>query len=79
MFVYSFIVASLIVILGLSQLIVNFNSSEVIEKELVDSNQNTICLEKTDPKDEEILVFDESKIIDIITGLNKIADITTTP
>ena len=63
--VYSFVVACLIVILGLAQLIVNFDSSEVIEKELDSLNQSTISINKTDPTDEELLVYDETKIIDI--------------
>ena len=45
---YSFVVACLIVILGLSQLIVSFDSSSIIEKELKNINQNSVSIFKED-------------------------------
>lgn len=45
---YSFVVACLIVILGLSQLIVSFDSSSIIEKELKNINQNSVSVFKED-------------------------------
>ena len=42
--IYSFVVACLVMILGLSQLIVNFDSSRIIEDELSQVNQSSISL-----------------------------------
>ena len=46
LFIYSFVVAALIIVLGLSQLILNFDSSEVVKKELNNLNQNQISVNK---------------------------------
>lgn len=50
----SFIVACLMVILGLSQLIVNFDSNRVIEKELLDKEYTSISLRKEKFVDSDI-------------------------
>ena len=55
---YSFVVACLVVILGLSQLIVNFDSSKLLEEELNSINQNSVSLNK-------------SNLVDGITDVNK--------
>ena len=71
LFIYSFIVAALIVILGLAQLIVNFDSSEVIDKEMSNMNQSTISLKKVDV-DDDLLVVDSTRVIPINeTDINK--------
>lgn len=46
LFFYAFIVACLVVILGLSELIVTFDASEVIEKELNVSNYTSVSFSK---------------------------------
>lgn len=51
---YSFVVACLVVILGLSQLIVSFDSSLIIEKELKNINQNSVSIFKEDIIDSDI-------------------------
>lgn len=56
LFVYSFIVSCLVVILGLCELIVTFDSSKVIEKELMNANQKSVALNKTDVSDENVNV-----------------------
>lgn len=63
--IYSFVVACLIVILGLAQLIVNFNPSEVIRNELDKVNQNVLSINKKTPSNESVLVIDETRVIDI--------------
>lgn len=54
LFFNSFIVACLMVILGLSQLIVNFDSNKIIEKELQSKNYTSISLRKDEIKDSDI-------------------------
>ena len=63
--IYSFLVAALIVVLGLAQLIVNFNASEVIQLELNKMDQNVLSINKKNPNNELINVVDETRIIDI--------------
>jgi ABC-type lipoprotein export system ATPase subunit len=65
LFFYSFVVAMLIIMLGLAQLIVNFNQSEIIQKELASINQNTLSIKKNMPSYENVLVVDDSRFIDI--------------
>lgn len=54
LFMYSFVVAALTVILGLSQLIVTFDSSKIIERELKNVNQQIVSLNKVDFPDEHM-------------------------
>ena len=54
--IYSFVVACLVMILGLSQLIVNFDSSRIIEDELSQVNQSSISLYKETVADGEVSV-----------------------
>lgn len=61
---YSFIVACLVVILGLCELIVTFDSSKVIENELTLANQNNVSVMKTEIVDQNIDV-NKSCIINI--------------
>ncbi|MBR2892074.1 MAG: ABC transporter ATP-binding protein [Bacilli bacterium] len=63
--IYSFVVAALIIILGLAQLIVNFNPTEVIQNELDEMNQTVLSINKITPTVESIIAFDETRIIDI--------------
>ena len=63
--IYSFLVAALIVVLGLAQLIVNFNASEVIQLELDKMEQNVLSINKKNPNNDLIDVIDDSRIIDI--------------
>lgn len=62
LFFYAFIVACLIVVLGLSELIVTFDSSEVISKELSVSNQTSVSFSKNTIDDLEL---DQNCILDI--------------
>ena len=64
MFIYSFVVACLVVILGLSQLIVNFNSSEVIKREMGNINQTSVSFTKNEIVD-SMMEVDKNKIINI--------------
>jgi len=66
LFFYSFVVAGLITILGLAQLIVNFNPSEVVKKELDKMNQSILSIEKKIPSNELVITYDNTKIIDIL-------------
>ena len=60
----SFIVACLMVILGLSQLIVNFDSNRIIEKELTNKNYSSVSLRKENIVDSDIEI-DKNRIIPI--------------
>lgn len=65
LFIYSFLVAALIIILGLSQLIVNFNSSEVIQKELDNLNQNQLSINKVKPVNPDVVKYDTNRVFNI--------------
>jgi hypothetical protein len=65
LFVYSFLVACLVVILGLSELIVRFNQSEVISKELSKYDQSVLAVSKSECNNEKVASVDDSRLIDI--------------
>ena len=65
LFLYSFVVACLVVILGLAQLIVNFDQSEVIKAELQNMNQTSISFTRNVSSNEKILKIDDSRYIPI--------------
>lgn len=62
--IYSLIVASLIVVLGLCELITNFEASKIMKKELENFEQDSIYLSKTEIKDSNIEI-DYGRIINI--------------
>lgn len=62
LFFYAFIVACLIIVLGLSELIVTFDASEVIEKELNVSDHTSVSFSKDTIDD---LNIDQNCILDI--------------
>lgn len=65
LFIYSFLVSCLVVILGLSQLIVHFNPSEVIQNELEKIDQTIVSITKKDTSNDNVLVVDDTRLIDI--------------
>ena len=65
LFIYSFLVASLVIILGLSELIVRFDQSEVISKELNKYDQSVLSVSKNESNNEKVASVDDSRLIDI--------------
>lgn len=61
---YSVIVASLIVILGLCELIVTFNAAKIVKAEMQNAEQTCVSLLKSQPLDERI-TLNSNCIIDI--------------